>query len=226
MRRLRLRTSGIVVALSLIIPATASAGMGEVVDIIIGLTGPQMFGLPIACEFNLKPNDVDPDAPKRACFIGPYRINGPAIPDYFWAGRNVWASVGGAAYFSTTKDSEMRPFDWFDAGMLAFEPTLNYRLFKTPSGPKLRPRFVIEAGAGGSLFYVFGDGFEPFVKGGIKLKPAAFTWHLRGNGYLGLAYNLRIFPNAFTSEDFGADTTTPSHNGRESAHGLTVFVGF
>lgn len=227
MRRLRMGTIGFAVALLLVVPRMAHAGMGEWIDVIVGLTGPQMVGLPIACDFILNPTEANPDAAKKACFAGPLRIKGPRLPDGFWSRRNFWASVGGAVYFSTTKNSEMRPFDWFDAGMLAFEPTLNYRSLRIRNSAGAL-RFVIEHGAGGSIFYVFGDGFEPFVKGGIKLRPIAFTVTdiFESSWDLGVAYNLRIFPSPFTSAEFGVDSAASTHGGREFAHGFTAIVGW
>ena len=41
----------------------------------------------------------------------------------------------------------------------------------------------------------------------------------------GVAYNLRIFPSAFTAQEFGADPGTTTHSGRELAHGFAFTLG-
>lgn len=222
MRRLRMGTTGFAVALFLMVPRAASAGMGEIIDIIVGLTGPQMVGAPIACEFGLG------ESRGRACYVAGFRFPPPtlsakqtvrSVDDAFWTGRNFWVSVGGGVYGSTPKDSGMRDFELARVWMLAFEPTLNYRT--VTSG-----KFVLEHGAGPSVLSLFGKGFDSFVKGGIKVTPVAATWRDVGGGRLlvAVAYNLRIFPEAFTSQDFGGTTTT--HSGREIAHGFTFGVRF
>jgi hypothetical protein len=211
MRRLRLGTVGFVFAIVLA-PQAASAGMGEIIDIIVGLTGPQMIGVPIKCELNLRTQTT-------TCYAAGIRIprRERKVDDDFWQSRQFWASLGGGVYFSTGKNSEMREFDAFCVRMLALEPTLNYRSVGPTTGG-----FALEHGAGPSLFHFSGSDFDSFVKGGIKVTPAALTW--RRKLIVHVAYNVRIFPKAFTSEDFGSTSST--HTGRELAHGFTFGVGF
>ena len=117
----------------------------------------------------------------------------------------------------------MRDFEAFRVGMLGFEPMINYRTV----APQSR-NFAVEHGVGPSLLYLFGKGFDSFAKGGIKVRPVAVTWTNIGRRQfdIGVAYNLRIFPKAFTSEDFGVSPGTTSHSGREVAHGITIIAGF
>lgn len=214
MQRLKLATTGFVMALLLMVPHSASAGPAEVVDWILGLTGPAMIGLPIACDLDLNSKETE-------CHLSWIRLKGTS-DDSFWERRRLWASLGGGVYTSTNKDSEMREFSWFDVGMLALEPTLNYRSVATEGN-----RLVVEHAAGGSLLYLFGDGFSPFAKGAIKIRPISVTRRdfIKGRIDLGVAYNLRIFPDAFTSEDFGAPPSS-THTGREVAHGFTIILGY
>lgn len=218
MRRLKLGTTGFAVALLLMVPRAASAGFGEVVDIIIGLTGPQMVGVPIGCDVNLNTRGT-------ACRISAWPIprQDTGVDERFWETRRVWAYLGGGAYVSTGKNSEMREFKAFRVGMLALEPTLNFRTVYTDNG-----EFAVEHGAGASVLYLFGEGFESFVNSGIKIRPVALTWRNIGNSQFdfGVAYNLRIFPKAFTAQDFGAGPGTTTHTGREVAHGVTFIAGF
>ena len=219
MRRLRLSTAGFVLAFVLVIPPAASAGsMGDLVDIIIGLTGPQMVGVPIACQLNIRSKE-------SACYISMVRIPPDSLADEtFWNNRRLWLSIGGGAYVSTGKNSEMKAFKFGDVWMLAFEPTVNYRLSpRSPGGD-----FAVEVGAGLSYFVLFGKDLKSSDNAGIKLTPVALTWRNVGNTQwdFGVAYNLRIFPNAFTAQQFSAVPVSSTHKGREFVHGFTIKASF
>jgi hypothetical protein len=202
-------------AIVLAAPNAAHAGMGEVIDAIIGLTGPQMIGVPIDCEVNLQTR-------ARACFIAGFAPRG--LPPNYAEDRRLWVVIGGGAYTSTNKDSEMREFSWGDAHMLAFEPTVNVRSYVRPSTDDTS--FAVEHGVGASALYLFGD-FDSFVKGGIKIRPVGVVWrNINGRRFnFGLAYNLRFFPNAFTPAEFGRPGPT-THGGREFAHGFTLTLAW
>ena len=217
MQRLKLLVTGVAVAFLLMVPRAASAGMGEVIDIIIGLTGPQMIGVPIKCELNL-------ESRATTCYAAGIRIPRAErkVDDDFWTARRFWASLGGGVYFSTTKDSDMRNFDAFAIQMFALEPTVNYRLGRLRGGSN----FAYEVGAGPTMMFFHSRDFESFFNWGIKTTPAALTWRnvSSHNLIFHFAYNLRVFPDAFTAEDFGGTTST--HTGREIAHGVTFGIGF
>ena len=212
MQRRRLGTAAVMLAILLGAPRAASAGMGELLDLIIGLTGPQMIGVPIDCEINVETR-------QRACYAAGVRVPTAPRDDTYRQNRRLWVTVGGGVYVSTDRDSEMREFAWGDAGMLAFEPTVQVRsIGRDINGTS----FALEHGAGASLLYLFGD-FDSFVKGGIKFRPATIAFrNINGGRWdVGIAYNLRFFPNAFTPADFGRPGPT-THGGREFAHGFTV----
>ena len=237
MRQLRFATFA--AALMLMAPRPASAAMGDIIDTIIGLTGPQMVGIPIACEVILAGDDRD-----TACYVAGIRVPWPRNleDDRFWRRRDYWVSFGGGVYTSTGKDSEMRGFEAYDVWMLALEPMSNIRsIGRLPEERGAReqainstsPKFTMEHGVGPSLLFLFGNGingndFEAFANGAIKVKPVALTWRNLTPGVLGLgvAYNLRIFPKAFTATDFGGDPATNEHEGREYAHGFSVTLSF
>ena len=225
MRRLKMGTAGVMLAIMLAVPRAADAGgMGDVIDVIIGLTGPQMVGAPFACELDLAATK------QTACYFVGFRYPLPVPPsaditvrsldDTFWRSRDFWLSLGGGVYGSTPKDSKMRQFEIARIWMLAFEPMVNYRLFKNE-----RENFVVELGAGPSVLSLFGEGFDAFAKGGIKVTPSITRRNVSGGRLiLSVGYTFRFFPNAFTSEDFGG--TTPTHSGREVAHGFSLGLRF
>ena len=174
MRRLWRGTTGVAAALLLMVPRVASAGMGDVIDVIIGLTGPQMVGTPIACEVIL---DASKD---KACYVAGFPVPWPepGVDDDFWQRRDFWVSFGGGVYTSTGKDSDMRGFECvrrMDAGSRADAEFSNYRKRRR------RGNFKVEHGFGPSLFFLFGSGidgkdFDGFANGGIKVKPVALTF--------------------------------------------------
>lgn len=213
MRRLTLATAGITLAIMLAAPRAATAGMGEVIDGIIGLTGPQMIGVPIACEVNIPNKEtacyVVGKTVRRAWNTGGFQT--------FWRSQRLFVSIGGGVYGSTGKNSEMREFEGGRVRMLAFEPMVVYRWF-----PRTESSFSIEHGAGASALYLFGD-FPSFGKGGIKIRPIGGVWRdIKGTEWdFGLTYNLRFFPDAFTAAEFGKPGP-PTHGGREFAHGFSV----
>jgi hypothetical protein len=220
MRRLRLIAAGFVLAIVLVTPPAASAGgMGDLVDIIIGLTGPQMIGVPIACQVNIQSKET-------ACYIAGSRIasrDRRLADEEFWIARRLWVSLGGGAYISTGKNSDMREFEFGRVRMLTLEPTFNVRSVENTDST-----FAIEHGAGLSYFFLFGSGFKRFDNVGLKTTPVALTWRniFETQKDFGVAYNLRIFPDPFTAQQFGADPATNTHRGREIVHGFTIIFNF
>jgi hypothetical protein len=224
MRRLRLGTAGLAVAVSLLAPRPASAGMGDVIDVILGLRGPQMVGIPMACEVILE------EPKQKACYVAGFPVPWPkpGVDDDFWQSRDYWVSFGGGVYSSTGKDSDNGAFEAYDTWMLTLEPTLNIRSF----GRNRRGNFKIEHGVGPSLFFLFGSGvdgkdFDSFANGGIKVKPVGLAWRNIWKGVdLGAAYNLRIFHKEFTAQDFGGDPGPATDTGREYVQGFSISISF
>jgi hypothetical protein len=222
-------TIGFGLALLLVAPRVANAGMGEWIDVIVGLSGPQMVGVPLACEVILKQEK------EKACYIAGFPVPWPkpGQDDAFFHQRDQWLSFGGGVYASTGTDSEAGGYEAYDVWLLAFEPTVNVRsLGRKPRQGEDR-KFKMEHGAGLSLFYMFGRGidgkdFDAFANGGIKLRPVALTWrNITPHLDRGVAYNLRIFPQRFTAQDFGADGTgTTTDEGAEYVQGFSITVSF
>lgn len=201
MPRASMGLAGFLLAAVLAFPHSAGAG---VIEFILEMSGPQMIGAGIACDFEIQSGNNE-------CRLAGARVSGE-LSGRGTRGR-VWLTLEGAVYLSTGKDSEMRPFRVGRAQMFSYEPTLNLRSID-------KNNIAIHHGVVG-LSYVFltGSDFKRFDNVGMKLVPIAFTF---GNHFT-VAYNLRVFPNGFTSVQFGAEpgTATP-HRGREVVNGLTI----
>ncbi|MEO5739518.1 MAG: hypothetical protein ABIS29_02870 [Vicinamibacterales bacterium] len=200
MPRLRLGMAAFVLASVLAIPRSADAG---IIDFIWEMSGPMMVGGGIACDIELQSGNNE-------CRLVGARVSG----DLSARGerRPLWLTLEGAVYFSTGKDSEMRPFKFGHAQLFAYEPTLNLR--SVSHGDLAIHHGVI----GLSYFLLTGKDFKRFDNVGLKLVPIAVTYKR-----FTVAYNLRVFPNGFTSQQFGVDPRTPTlHQGREVVNGFTI----
>jgi hypothetical protein len=214
MRR-RISLAGIVLAAVLASPQLASA---SIIDFIWEMSGPQMIGVPIYCDIDLRTDE-------KECRIGGIRLPSPKLTtvekaarereDYraFRATRTFWLSMQGGVFASTTKDSDMSEFEAWKVQMLSWEPMLGYRSFSSAS-----ERFVIDHGlAGVSYFILFGSDFKRFHNVGFKFTPIGVTYR-----WVNVSYNVRLFPSGFTSEQFNVDGSSTTHRGREILTGFSV----
>jgi hypothetical protein len=128
------------------------------------------------------------------------------------AGRNYWIALEGGFYGSTPKDSEDgNDYGWFDVGMLTFEPLLEWRW------PGAR---AVRSGVGfgyNRLFNLWGRDFEALDKFNIKVRMLG----IESSGF-DLAVNLRIYPNGFTSGDFGFGPRVDIDRKAEAVIGFSV----
>lgn len=202
-----LRTAAIALLALLAFPRAGSAG---IFDIIWEMSGPQMVSVfLLQCEF-----DLVNDQPE--CLIYDKRVWGP---QGVRADRRWSLSFDGALYTSTGKNSDTHRFEKFKSQMVAVEPMLTYRSYRSSGG-----NFSTHHGLLGASYNVlFGDEFDTFHKGGFKFTPIRITAWKRINA----AYHLRVYPDGFTAEEFGAESLVSTmHPGRELVHGFSVGVYF
>jgi len=225
MRRAMLWSAGSVLAVALVCPpAATAAGVDAVIDLIAGMSGPQMIGLPTWCDFTLEADTDDKryrtPPPKQECGIFAWRLARRADDDpegrKFRETRSIWITTGGGLYFSTGEDSDTNNYDFFDVWMLAYEPMLNIRSVK-------RPDVRIDHGVMGlSYFFMFGNDFKKFSNVGMKFTPIHVSFR-----NFEIAYNFRVFPSPFRPEQFPnrfrADDPV---GGAELVHGFTFGVKF
>jgi hypothetical protein len=187
-------------------PKTSEASIW---DIIWGMSGPQMMGPVFHCEWDLQHRSGDGDIVEcRAIDYLVYnKVRSRTV-------RNVWISLDSAFYFSTTKDSDGNQFDWFENFMVAFEPMLEARTYRSPGD-----NFMLHHGLMGVTYDVlFGENFDTFDKVGLKFRPIGVTINKSYNASL----TLRYYPQRFTSEEFGIVNPSQDKDGGEWVWGFTV----
>jgi hypothetical protein len=225
MRRTSVRTLGILIVASLAYPASAHANIW---DIIWKMSGPQMMGFPLHCEWALGDKDTVPNPPIAIDRVTPgppytrfecreldFRFYGKVKPRY---SRRVWLSIDGGPYFSTGKDPHggIDPdFEKFSVWMVAVEPLLEVR-----SGT--RWGIMFNHGVGATYDVLFGDGFATFDKAGIKFKPITATIARRINA----SFTLRWYPTGTTLDEFGRTSSRPDdfQHKNEVSPGFSVGV--
>src|SRR4030095_4997087 len=107
MSRRKLGTMGILLSL-LAIPSTAHA---SIIDIIFGMSGPQMIGVVLHCELDLEHKADDPTKEDvLECRGVDYLFYKQLKPRPM---RRVWLSLDAAYYFSASKDSDGNQYDAF-----------------------------------------------------------------------------------------------------------------
>jgi hypothetical protein len=200
--------------------AFPSAGHASIWDIIWGMSGPQMMGPVLHCEYDLQhkgggnKDKTDPNKDERdvvECRGIDYLFFNKLKPR---PERVVWLSLDAGYYFSTSKDSDGNEFDWFENHMLAFEPLVEVLSYKSVDND-----FMMHHGLFGITYDVlFGKNFGTFDNAGFKFRPVGVTIGKRFNA----SFTLRYYPNRFTSEDFGIINPTQVKTGGEWVKGFTV----
>jgi hypothetical protein len=203
------RQLGLLSLALLAVLAFPSTGHASIWDIIWGMSGPQMMGPVFHCEWDLQHRSGDGDIVEcRAIDYLLYnKVRTRAV-------RQVWLSLDSGFYFSTGKSSDGNQFDWFENFMVAFEPMLEVRSYKSPG-----ENFMLHHGLMGVTYDVlFGENFDTFDNVGLKFRPIGVTINKRYNA----SFTLRYYPRRFVSEDFGIINPTQDKDGGEWVYGFTV----
>lgn len=181
----------------LALPSVAQAGIGE---FIWEMSGPQFVGGGLECKFTLA-GDLE------QCYaVAGLRKKGAATP-------KVRLSLEGTAYVSTGKNSEGTDYEFAQVWMFAFDPMLEY-VSRDRDSLKIYHGFM---GVSYNLFV--GKGFDPFPNVALKLRPIGVRVKA-----VAVEYNIRLYPNRFTPDEFGEDPL-PTTNGRaEAVHSVSILI--
>lgn len=209
----RLAICGAVMIATFAFPGYARAGLA---DIIWEMSGPQMIGVLVRCRVPLHEGatqcgvqlPLNPE-PKAAANGQPAR-------------EVVWLALEGGAYVSTGHNSGGNDYKFGHIGMLTFEPMIEFgfagdiaRAYEKDSeigavyggiGPMIN-RFLVKGPA------------ESFTKYGIKLRPIAIAF----SGWA-LEYNIRIYPEGFTPDQFGFGPPRDFDRPFEAVQSISVSV--
>jgi hypothetical protein len=200
-----LGTTGLALLAVLVFP---SAGHASIWDWWWGMSGPQMIGPVLHCEWDLqhRPGDKENVIECRAIDYLIYHRLKPRPQ------RRVWLSLDSGFYFSTGKDSEENQFDWFENFMVNFEPMLEVRSHASDNV------MLYHGLMGVSYDVLFGQNFDTFDNVGIKFRPIGVAFYKKYNA----SFTLRYYPRRFTSEDFGIVNPAQEKTGGEWVWGFTV----
>ena len=197
MSRTYVRIAGVVLLTLLAFP---SVGRASIIDIIIKMSGPQMIGFPIHCEYNLnykegqKDAETGKDLTKTECRWVDYRFSGN-LPRRSY--RRWWLSLDTTPFVSTGKNSgpnDANEYRAFENYMVAFEPLVEVRSGTTGD-------WSFHHGlVGVSYDVLFGSNFGTFDKFGFRFRPVGVTYRKKVN----FALTIRWYPNGFTADEFGA----------------------
>ena len=201
------RIAGIVLVGVLVCPGIAHASLW---DLIWKMSGPQMSGIPLHCEWVLgniesqrtrdlraKGLEGPPDTRGECRFLD-IRFTGYAKPrNERQTPRELWLSLDTGPYWSTGKDPHggVDPdYKHGEVWMVAAEPILEVRS-KTWRGGSI----ALDHGILGATYHLFfGDDFGTFDKGGLKFKPAVVTI-----GRWNATATVRWYLNGTTPDEFG-----------------------
>lgn len=184
------------------------ASEAAIMDLIWGLSGPQLIGAGFGCRFDLKGN-------LERCVWGtpPAKTRVPL--------KRVFVSIGGAAYVSTSRDSESGiDYRWGDIGMVAFEPSVSFNSKNSRSG-----NVHVFHGVGPTYDVLFGlrRDFPTFDKLGIRVTPVEVDFDKQR---IVIALTMRLYPNGFTDDEFGVGPRLDYDRPFESVVGLTFGYSF
>ena len=192
----------------LVLLACPRTGSAHWLDIIIEMSGPQMIGA-IFLHCNVEVTGGPPE-----CRVIDRQVAGP---ERLKRDRKAWFGFDAIAYTSTDKNSNGDDYRAFRNHMVAIEPMLEVRVL-----PETRGWTFYHGLAGLSVDYLFGSGvsdYDSFWKTGLKFRPIAANY--RG---WDVAFNFRVYPDAFTRDQFGFGTPLPEGTNRpvERVYGFSV----
>src|SRR5690242_7230975 len=189
--------------------AFPKASEASIWDIIWGMSGPQMMGPVLHCEWDLqhKPGDGDIFECRAIDYLFHNQVRSRTE-------RTVWMSLDSGFYFSTGKDSGDEPnrnqFRAFETFMVAFEPMLEVRSHTSKN-------IMLYHGLMGLSYGVlFGKNFDTFDNAGLKFRPIGVAIKQKYNA----SFTLRYYPRRFVSEDFGIINPTEDKTDGEFVYGF------
>ena len=210
---------------TLVFPTHARAGL---MDIIWEMSGPQMIGTLVRCRIPF--NDA-----RKTC-----EVKVVLTPDGRIKHENVWLALEGGAYVSTGLNNGGTDYKFGRIGMFAFEPMLEFRYAGDIAAANEKPRKPTQSVAQGTQntqpesprwgavyggvglminrFVVKGSA-PSFTKYGVKVRPIAITY-----GGWTVEYNLRLYPDGFTPDQFGFGPPVSENHPFEAVQSIGVTI--
>jgi hypothetical protein len=197
----------------LLVPTPARAGFW---DIIWEMTGPQMIGFRlIELERGLIRREGAAPTSGRISplFVGPFALrDGNRIGEHHW----LWLVAESYAYQSTSRKSD--ELNLGTVWMLGLDPMLAFGRYMNNNKTRLH------AATGFSFNQLFGTDIHPLPNYAIKVRPIGVDHRFENGWSLGIAYNLRIYPNGF---EVGANPPSLTKGSKsERVQGFVIELSF
>lgn len=207
MRRIFRALSVTVVLLGILLirPGDARAGL---MDFIWDMSGPQMVGVVLRCRVPLGGGTAQCEFVEKKVGIQEGQTD-------VMKGPRVWFNVEGAIYTSTGKNEGTTDFRAFRTHMLGFDPIVEYAWVSND-------RVRVFTGAGVTLQFLVGDGFNRFGKAGFKVRPIGVEL----GDHVELAFNVRLYPDGFGADQFGFGLPPTGDRPFERTFGFTAGYKF
>jgi hypothetical protein len=206
------------------VPSTVHASIW---DFIWTMSGPQMMGVVLHCEYDPQHREErDKEYDAVDCRFLDRLFFHTLKPRVY---RSVWVSLDTGYYVSTARDSgpdAVNKYNWFENQMVAFEPMLEIRSFtnrvRNDNGTYTTGNLSFHHGLiGASYDVLFGKKFSAFDKIGYKFRPFGITYKK-----VNASFTVRWYPNGFTADEFGNAEPRLENVNRKSEvlYGATIGV--
>ena len=212
------RTRGIVGFAFLVLLAFPRTSSASIIDFIWQMSGPQMIGVVVHCEYDPKFDraaneklDKEERRTPGECRLIDHRFIGKARDR---AVRRYWLSVDTVLYYSTSKNSETQDFNAVETHMVAVEPLLEVRGRALFGG-----NVVLHHGVAGVSYNHLIGRFSALDKVGLKFRPVGATFFKKFN----VSWTERLYPNGFTPDELGVGAQIQNLNRpSEWVHGFSI----
>lgn len=179
-------------------------GEAAIMEFIWGLSGPQLIGIGVGCKF---------DGGKLVFCPGDTKPRGDA-----WS--RVLFTAAGSVLVSTGRNAESGvDYRFGDVGMIAVEPNVSFNSVNTESGV----RVFHNIGPTYDILFGLRRDFDTFQKLGIKVTPLEVVFR---DDRAVFAFNLRLYPDGFTDDEFGVGQRLDYDRPFETVIGVTFGYSF
>ena len=198
----RLLVTGALLLAMLGVPRPSHAGL---LDFIWEMTGPQMLGVGYGCFFTTS-------FEREECRV--HGVTAPVEYEHDAASRRPLLCLRHVVHASSTdKNSKTQEYDWFDVQMVMIEPGLAFRSIGESGVSRVR----VYHGVGVTWNYLFGKDMRGFDKFGYKFTPIDVAYK-----QVAVAFEMRLYPNGFTDDEFGFGPRVTFDRPYETTYGLKV----
>jgi hypothetical protein len=202
----RQRVGAIVFFVAIMCPRPSSA---DILDVLWKMSGTQQVSLfPLEVRIPLQGEQKRKDTSVVIYDYAAFKLEDPPADPKVAADRKLlaerlaerlWLAINVTAYTSTGTNSSGNDYRFGRTHLLAIEPLVEHAF------PRNRHLYY---GLGASYQRVFGPDIQAFDKFAFKIRPIG----VQAGKFFDLALNVRVYPNGYTSDEFGFGTRQQDMN--------------